>query len=215
MVQGRAKLPPMETGLVLDGRHVRLEPLGEHHVAGLLTAASESRDTYRFNEVPADEDGMRRYIDAALAARDSGDQLPFATIRVVDGRVAGTTRFHELLPWTWPPGHPLQRRDRPDVTEIGHTWLAPSAQRTGINTEAKYLMLRHAFEVWDVHVVRLRTDRRNQRSWAAIERLGARFEGVRRADRPGADGTVRDSAFFSISREEWPGVSARLKTLLR
>ena len=101
------------------------------------------------------------------------------------------------------------------MAEIGHTWLAASAQRTGINTEAKFLMLRHAFEVWEVHVVRLRSDQRNARSRSAIERLGARFEGVRRADRPGADGTVRDSAFYSISVAEWPAVRDHLGALLR
>ena len=95
------------------------------------------------------------------------------------------------------------------------TWLAASAQRTGANTEAKSLMLGHAFEAWEVHLVRLRTDRRNLRSRTAIERLGARFEGVRRADRPGVDGTVRDSAFYSITRAEWPAVRERLGRLLR
>jgi RimJ/RimL family protein N-acetyltransferase len=150
-----------------------------------------------------------------LAARAAGDQLPFATVRRVDGRVVGTTRFSDMLPWSWPTGSPFQRQDRPDVAEIGHTWLAASAQRTGINTEAKFLMLRHAFEVWEVHVVRLRSDQRNARSRSAIERLGARFEGVRRADRPGADGTVRDSAFYSISVAEWPAVRDHLGALLR
>jgi RimJ/RimL family protein N-acetyltransferase len=129
--------------------------------------------------------------------------------------VLGSTRFAELTPWTWPSGSTHQRHDRPDVTEIGHTWLAASAQRTGVNSEAKSLMLHHAFDVWAVHLVRLRTDRRNVRSRTAIERLGARFEGVRRADRPGIDGTVRDSAFYSITMAEWPEVRQRLATLLR
>jgi RimJ/RimL family protein N-acetyltransferase len=200
--------------IVLEGRLVRLEPLGLDHLAGLLDAASESRDTYGFAMVPDGEAAMRRYIEEAVAERQGGDHLPFATRRLSDSRVVGTTRFRDLTPWTWPPGHPQQRVDRPDAPEIGYTWLAASAQRSGVNTEAKFLMLRHAFEVWDTHAVRLRTDRRNRRSWAAIERLGASFEGVRRADRPGADGTVRDSAFFSITGDEWPAVRIRLEALL-
>jgi len=201
--------------LELTGRYTRLEPLSPAHTAGLIAAASESRDAYRFNVVPDGEAEAHAYVAEALSARAEGRQLPFATVRLADGRVVGTTRFDDLAPWVWPPGHPMQRHDRPDVTEIGHTWLAASAQRTGINTEAKSLMLHHAFDVWDVHVVRLRTDRRNARSRAAIERIGARFEGVRRADRPAIDGSVRDSAFYSISRAEWPDVRQRLMTLLR
>ena len=201
--------------VVLTGGYVRLEPLAVDHVAALAAAAAESRTTYGFSWVPEGEGPMADYVDEALAARAAGDQLPFVTVRRADGRVVGTTRFSDVAPWSWPTGSPFQRCDRPDVAEIGHTWLAASAQRTGINTEAKFLMLRHAFEVWEVHVVRLRSDQRNARSRAAIERLGARFEGVRRADRPGADGTVRDSAFYSISRDEWPAVRDQLGARLR
>ena len=201
--------------LVLSGRHVRLEPLEERHAPALAAAAAASRSTYLFSVVPEGPDAARRYVAEAVAARSAGSQLPFATVRLEDGVVVGTTRFQDLEPWVWPPGSPRQRRDRPDVTEIGHTWLAEAAQRSGINTEAKSLMLHHAFDVWDVHLVRLRTDWRNARSRAAIERLGARFEGVRRADRPAIDGSVRDSAFYSITRAEWPDVRERLRTLLR
>ena len=201
--------------LTLAGRHVRLEPLAIAHVPALVAAASESRATYLYSVVPDGDAAMRTYVETALAARAAGDQLPFATVRAHDRRVVGSTRFSDLAPWEWPPGDPHQRHDRPDVAEIGHTWLAASAQRSGANTEAKTLMLRHAFEVWEVHLVRLRTDRRNLRSRAAIERLGARFEGVRRADRPGVDGSVRDSAFYSITRAEWPAVRDRLEGLLR
>jgi RimJ/RimL family protein N-acetyltransferase len=211
---GRGTLGAVDD-VVLAGHYLTLEPLAVGHVPALVAAAAESRATYGFSWVPAGEGPMTDYVGEALAARAAGDQLPFATRRRADGRVVGTTRFSDVAPWSWPTGSPLQRDDRPDVAEIGHTWLAASAQRTGINTEAKTLMLRHAFEVWEVHVVRLRTDQRNARSRAAIERLGARFEGVRRADRPGADGTVRDSAFYSISRAEWPAVRARLDGLLR
>jgi|SRR5581483_4665104 len=201
--------------LTLAGRHIRLEPLAMAHVPALVAAASESRASYRYSVVPDSEAAMRAYVAAAAEARAAGEHLPFATVRQADGRVIGTTRFSDLAPWTWPDGSPHQREGRPDVAEIGHTWLAASAQRTGANTEAKWLMLRHAFETWEVHLVRLRTDRRNLRSRAAIERLGARFEGVRRADRPGVDGTVRDSAFYSITRGEWPAVRDRLAALVR
>ncbi|HVM65694.1 MAG TPA: GNAT family protein [Acidimicrobiales bacterium] len=205
----------MEQGnLTLTGRHVRLEPLEMEHVAALVRAAGESRATYGYSVVPEGEDAMRAYVEAALAARAAGEHVPFATVRATDGTVIGSTRFSDVAPWVWPAGSAQQREGRPDVAEIGHTWLAASAQRTGVNTEAKWLMLRHAFEVWEVHLVRLRSDRRNLRSRAAIERLGARFEGVRRADRPGVDGTVRDSAFYSITRDEWPAVRDRLKALL-
>ncbi len=210
----RRKMNTMEN-LTLSGRHVRLEPLTLEHVPALVGAASESRATYLYSIVPDGEAAMRTYVEAALAARAAGEHLPFATLRAHDGRVIGTTRFSDLVPWVWPSGDPHQRHDRPDVAEIGHTWLAASAQHTGANTEAKALMLRHAFEVWRVHLVRLRTDRRNLRSRAAIERLGARFEGVLRADRPGVDGTVRDSAFYSITRDEWPTVRDRLSRLAR
>ena len=201
--------------LVLTGRYIRLEPLTEAHVPALAAAAATSRGTYLYSVVPDGPEATGRYVAEAVAARSDGSQMPFATVRLADGLVVGTTRFQDLEPWVWPTGSPSQRVDRPDVTEIGHTWLAETAQRTGINTEAKSLMLHHAFDVWDVHLVRLRTDRRNVRSRTAIERLGARFEGVRRADRPAIDGSVRDSAFYSITRDEWPEVRRRLATLLR
>ncbi len=133
---------------------------------------------------------------------------------VPSGRVVGSTRFDDLAIWTWPAGNPAQRTVVPDAVEIGGTWLAQSARRTVVNTEAKLLMLSHAFDVWNVYRVRLRTDVRNQVSWKAIERIGARFEGVLRADRPGADGTVRDSALFSIVADEWPAARERLAGML-
>ena len=101
----------------------------------------------------------------------------------------------------------------PDVVDIGFTWLAGSAQRTPVNTEAKLLMMTHAFEVWRVHRVALQTDVRNKRSWAAIERIGGQLDGIMRADRPGSDDTVRTSARFSIVASEWPDVKARLTAL--
>jgi RimJ/RimL family protein N-acetyltransferase len=126
----------------------------------------------------------------------------------------GATRFYDLTPWDWsslfPGSESSQRTGRPDVACIGYTWLAPSAQRTGINTEAKLLMMTHAFEHWQVRAVRIQTDARNTRSRAAIERLGCSLDGVIRADRPGADGSVRDTAVFSMLDVEWPDHRPRL-----
>lgn len=202
----RIELGPVLTQL--DGRLVRLERLELGHVPALVAAAGESRQTYAFSWVPVGADAMRAYVEEALA---TPDHLAFATRQRADGRIVGSTRYHQVTPWTWPPGHPLQRTDRPDVVEIGHTWLAASAQRTGINSEAKLLMLSQAFDVWDVHAVHISTDHRNDRSRRAIERLGATLDGIRRADRPGADGTVRDSALYSMTRTEWPAAKQRLE----
>jgi RimJ/RimL family protein N-acetyltransferase len=128
----------------------------------------------------------------------------------------GATRFLNVEFWKWPPGSPRQRgTDVPDVVEIGGTWLAPSVQRTGINTEAKLLMLTHAFETWRVHRVSFLTDARNTRSRAAILRLGARFDGVLRANRVASDGGIRDTAAYSIVEGEWPEVKAGLLSKLR
>jgi N-acetyltransferase len=153
---------------------------------------------------------MTAYVEHALDEQRAGRQLPLVTRLRESGRIVGSTRFHDIEPWSWPAGSANQRLDRPDAVEIGYTWLAPSAQRTGVNHEAKLLMLTHAFEVWKVHRVRFRTDERNQRSRAAIERLGAQFDGIVRADRPGADDTVRHSAYYSILADEWPVVREHL-----
>ena len=200
---------------VLEGRHVRLEPLTLGHARGLLVAASGPRETYGFTTVPDDEAAMRRYIETALRDQEAGRALPFATIATATGRVVGSTRFGNIEFWTWPPGSALQRgEDVPDVAEIGWTWLAADAQRTPINTEAKLLMLAHAFEEWRVHRVSLMTDARNERSRRAILRLGAQFDGVIRAQRPGTDGTIRDTAAFSILESEWPTVKRQLQSRL-
>jgi RimJ/RimL family protein N-acetyltransferase len=201
--------------VTLEGRHVRLEPLSAGHAAALLAAARGPRDSYGYTLVPDNEAAMARYIEAALAERDAGRALPFATVDRARARVVGATRFGNVEFWPWPPGNRNQRGpDVPDVVEIGWTWLAADAQRTAVNTEAKYLMLTHAFEGWRVHRVSLQTDARNTRSRAAIERIGARLDGVLRAQRPAADGTVRDSAYYTIVESEWPGVRARLEARL-
>jgi RimJ/RimL family protein N-acetyltransferase len=181
------------------------------HAAGLVEAASGPRETYDFTVVPADLEDARRYIDSALADQAAGRALPFATVAGATGRVVGSTRFGNIEFWPWPAGNPRQRgADRPDVVEIGWTWLAATAQRTAVNTEAKLLMLTHAFETWRVHAVKLNTDARNARSRAAIERIGARLDGVLRCHRPASDGLIRDTAAFSLLESEWPAARARL-----
>jgi RimJ/RimL family protein N-acetyltransferase len=194
--------------LALVGTEVTLRPLSVDDVAALVEAASESREHFGLSVVPDGHAEMRRYIERMLRQREAGDRLPFTT--VWRGRVVGSTSFIEPRVWQWPPGCELQRTDGPDTVEIGSTWLAASAQRTRCNTEAKLLMLSHAFEHWRVHSVTLKTDERNQRSRRAIERLGARLDGVRRGDMPAADGTVRNSAYYSIVAAEWPSIKTRL-----
>ena len=202
--------------VTLEGRYVRLEPLTIDHVPAFVQAATQSRATYDLTDVPADEPGMRRYVDTGLSLREAAKALPFTTIARATGNVVGSTRFGNIEFWNWPAGNPHQRGERlPDVVEIGWTWLAPEAQRTGINTEAKLLMLTHAFESWMVHRVSFRTDSRNERSRAAIERLGARCDGVVRAVSIAYDGAIRDSAIYSILDSEWPQVKDRLAGLLR
>ncbi len=210
-VVGAEREPTRVGPVTLDGRFVRLEPLTMGHVAGLLAAAAGPRDTYGFTLVPQDEAETRAYVEAALGEQEARRALPFATVDRASGRTIGSTRFFNIEFWPWPPGNLNQRgADRPDVVEIGWTWLAASAQRTPINSEAKLLMLAHAFDRWRVHRVSLMTDARNLRSREAIMRLGARFDGILRAARPASDGTIRDTAAFSILDSEWPTIRTRL-----
>ena len=205
----------MPESVILEGRHVRLEPLSAAHTDGLLRAATESRDTYAYTKVPEHREAMARYVEEALQEQASGASLPFAVRDVRRDALIGSTRFLDLDYWTAAPARPAGRsvpRDGavPTVAEIGSTWLAASAQRTPCNTEAKLLLLTHAFDVWYVLRVTLKTDARNARSRSAIERIGGRFEGIRRAHIRAVDGTVRDSAYYSVLAEEWPGVRAAL-----
>ncbi|MEW2245862.1 GNAT family protein [Streptomyces sp. NPDC006975] len=193
-------------GPVLEGTLVRLEPLEHRHAAGLAEAAEENRDTYAFTWVPrADE--IERYLDAQLARAAAGRLAPYAQVSRATGRVVGTTSYWDPRSW--------REEDRLDAVEIGFTWLAASAQGTGINAEAKLLLFRHAFEEWAVARVDLKTDARNARSRAAIESVGARFEGVlrnwSRSWAPGEDDRLRDSAIFSITADEWPDRRTRLE----
>lgn len=206
----------MPAPTTLQGRLVRLEPLASEMVGALVEAATEPGGTSRFTLIPQDPDAMGAYVSAALRDQEQGRALPFAIRLVERDRVVGCTRFLDLDYWqgplAWPPGAnrgPVG--EVPDVAEIGSTWLAPSARRTGTNQEAKLLMLGHAFDTWKVHRVTLKTDACNTRSRTAITRLGAHFGGVRRAHVRAVDGTIRDTAYFSIIRAEWPEIRQRLQ----
>jgi N-acetyltransferase len=197
----------------LTGDVVRLEPLHQRHAAGLAAAAAGAGDLYRMTRVPITAAEAADYIGLAAEGRDAGTAAPFAVIRLADEAVIGSTRLWDLQWWPWPEGHPRSGHDGPDTCEIGHTWLAPSAIRTGANTEMKRLMLTHAFERWDALCVCFHTDARNDRSAAAIERIGGRFEGVLRSHRLAPDLSPRDSARYSITAAEWPAVRTRLAEL--
>jgi RimJ/RimL family protein N-acetyltransferase len=199
---------------VLSGAHVRLEPLERTHIAALTAAAGGDPALYRWSYIPQGLTDMAHYVEAALAARAGGTALPYATVRRADGVVVGSSRFFDIERWAWPAGHRQASRDGPDGCEIGYTWLAADAVRTAANTEAKLLMLTHAFEAWGVQRVCFHTDARNDRSRAALARLGAQFEGVLRAHRLASDFTARDSARFSIVAAQWPQVKAHLQERL-
>jgi RimJ/RimL family protein N-acetyltransferase len=199
---------------VLEGRHLRLEPLTPAHVAGLSAAAARDPALYVWSYIPQGLVETGQYVESALAARAAGTAFPFAMVRAADGAVIGSTRFFDIERWLWPAGHPEARSERPDGCEIGYTWLAAEAVRTAANTEAKLLMLTQAFEAWGVKRVCFHTDARNERSRAALARIGAQFEGVLRAHRLAADLTPRDSARYSIIAPEWPHVKQRLQQLL-
>lgn len=209
--QPPAQPPASLEPVTLQGRHVRLEPLLLAHVPALLAAASASRETFALTQVPEDAASMQRYVEIALAAQSQFLALPFATVDLARGRVVGSTRFANCEYFVWPDGKPRRPPHSPDAVEIGWTWLAPEAQRTGVNSEAKFLMLAHAFERLCVARVNLRTDARNRRSRTAIERLGAHLDGVLRAHTPAYDGAgIRDTATYSILASEWPAVKTQL-----
>jgi RimJ/RimL family protein N-acetyltransferase len=196
--------------LVLQGRHVRLEPLEHRHIDGLVAASAADPSLYQWSPVPRNKVEAISYVETALAWRDAGTAVPFAVIRAEDGIVIGSTRFWNIERWSWPPSHRSHGRKTPDACEIGYTWLTRSAIRTPANTESKLLMLAHAFESWQVLRVCFHTDARNQRSRVALERIGGQFEGILRAHRMAADFIPRDSVRYSIVASEWPGVKQRL-----
>ncbi|MBB6345970.1 RimJ/RimL family protein N-acetyltransferase [Nonomuraea muscovyensis] len=200
--------------VTLSGRLVRLEPLSHAAIDDLVAAASEDRSTYAFTRVPNGRDEMVSYVEAALAEQAEGRTMPFAIRWLATGRLVGATRLMHLEYWQgplpWPPGSLGVVGEIPSVADIGYTWLGATAQGTGVNRESKFLLLSHAFDTWNVHRITLKADVRNVRSRAAIEALGAHFDGVRRAESRGADDTVRDTAFYSILHSEWPAVRERL-----
>jgi RimJ/RimL family protein N-acetyltransferase len=210
--------------LVFENAFVRLEPLAVSHVDALVAAATADRATYDLAPVPRDRAEMEDYVARALQEEAAGRGVPFAIVRRGQGgdTVVGAIRFMSLEWWAWPPGliavedepRVAAAGDPPDVVELGHAWLAPGAQRTAVFTATCLLLMKHAFEAWGVHRLTLKTDARNQRSRAAITRLGARFEGILRAHLPAADGLIRDTAMFSILRGEWDGVRIRLESAL-
>lgn len=155
---------------------------------------------------------MVDYVERAMAHAEVGDQVPFATRSLALDRIVGSTRFYDLERWDWSKvdAVPEPHDGELDLVSIGHTWLGSAAQRTPVNSEAKLLMLSHAFDRWGVRAVRLQTDARNERSRAAIARIGCSLDGVLRSDRPAADGSVRDSAVFSMLAAEWPDARRHL-----
>lgn len=191
-------LPAVEP---LIGRRMALQPLAEQHVDELAAAADADRASYGWTTVPQGRPAMLASVRQLVAA---GDTIPFA--QVVDGRACGITRFLSLR---CRPGALL-----PYAVEIGGTWLAASAQRSGVNREAKLLLMTHAFEVWGVGRVDFKTDARNERSRAALAGIGAVFEGVLRSWQPshaaGEQGRLRDSAMYSVVAAQWPVVKAGL-----
>ena len=205
---------------VLEGRHVRLEPLSDRHVGGLVAASATDPSLYQWSPVPRGRSEAEKYIATALAWQVEGTAAPFAVVRLADDAVIGSTRFFNLEYWAWPAGHAFHGRTSqgstphgnpvPDACEIGYTWFAAGAIRTPANTESKLLMLTYAFESWRLLRVCLHTDVRNARSRAAIERIGGKFEGILRAHRMAADFIPRDSARYSIIAEEWSAVKERL-----
>jgi RimJ/RimL family protein N-acetyltransferase len=183
--------------LVLEGAHVRLEPLALSHV-GPLWEVADDPEIWRWTTVIRSSADLERYVEEALRARAAATALPFATIERASGRPIGSTRFGSI--------EPAHRR-----VEIGWTWIARPWQRTAINTEAKFLMLRHAFETWDCIRVELKTDALNVRSRTAILRIGAKEEGTLRSHMIMESGRVRDSVYFSVLESEWPDVKRALE----
>jgi RimJ/RimL family protein N-acetyltransferase len=195
---------------VLAGTLVRLELLSTRHVEDLAEAAGARRSAREFTWVPHGIEEVREYVGVQIDRAELGELAPFAQIRVADGRAVGTTAYFKFRSR---PGESV-----PFALEIGWTWLGESAQRTGINAEAKFLLLTYAFETWRVARVDFETDARNERSRRAIEGLGARFEGVLRSWQPslatGEESLLRDTAVFSLLADEWPEAKAALEARL-
>lgn len=193
-------MTPWTTPPTLSGRHVTLEPLAPAHAPALAEAVEDGRlYALWYTNVPEPQD-VPAYIDAALAKQAGGEQLAFA-VRAADGRVVGSTRLYDLAPAT-------------PRAQVGYTWYARSVQRTGLNTEAKLLLLGHAFETLRCASVGLQTSWFNLVSRAAIARLGAKEEGITRNHLRHRDGSLRDTVNFSILDTEWTGVKRNLQARL-
>jgi RimJ/RimL family protein N-acetyltransferase len=189
------------TPVTLEGRHVRMEPLAMGHLAG-LTEVGLDEELWRWIPTAVrTKEEMAAYIETALNEQERGISLPFALVEKATGRAMGSTRYGNI--------------DRTHHrVEIGWTWVGREWQRTAVNTEAKYLLLRHAFETLGCIRVELKTDSLNERSRAAILRIGAREEGIFRNHMITASGRIRHSVYFSIVNAEWPVLKARLETML-
>jgi RimJ/RimL family protein N-acetyltransferase len=192
---------PWVEPVTLEGSIVRLEPLAPRHLDDLLLVAFDP-ELWRWTIArPQDEAGLRRWFDTALANAEAGTERPFATIDRGSGRAIGSSRFLSIVP--------EHRR-----LEIGWTWVATAFQRTGANREAKLLQLTHAFETLEANRVEFKTHAKNERSRAALAGIGATFEGVLRGHMIMPDGSLRDSAYFSVLADEWPAVKAGLQAKL-
>jgi RimJ/RimL family protein N-acetyltransferase len=187
--------------VTLEGTYIRLEPLSPAHHAALCAVGLDAELWQWIPEAVRTPQEMRAYIKTALAAQAAGTALPFATLERATGRAIGSTRFAAI-----------DRANR--HVEIGWTWLGRAWQRTAANTEAKYLMLRHAFETWKCLRVELKTDSLNARSRQAILRLGAKEEGIFRNHIITATGRIRHSVYFSIIDSEWPEIKTHLEQRL-
>ena len=192
----------MELGpVVLEGRHVRLEPLGLDHAEDLMAAAADPLVWRWLPEKVGSRLELDRWLDAALRAQATGAELPFAVVDLSSGRAVGSTRYMDVS-----PGH--------RGVEVGWTWYATDAWGTAVNPEAKLLLLGHAFERWRAIRLYLKTDSLNARSRAAILKLGARYEGDLRNHRIRPDGSYRHSSYYSILDSEWPAVKLGLEQRL-
>ena len=192
----------MNSAPALAGRHVRLEPLSLEHLDGLC-AVGLDESLWQWIPTPVrNREEMRQFVETALDERERGVSQPLATLLRDTGQVVGSTRFANM---------DLNNRR----VEIGWTWIGVPWQRTAVNTEAKYLMLCHAFETLGCQRVELKTDALNSRSRQAILRLGAKEEGILRKHMVAYSGRVRDTVYFSILDDEWPSVKARLQAKLQ
>ena len=203
----------------LIGKSMALEPLTMEHVPALVEAASHDRSTFGFTVVPDSTEEMSDYVQSLLGSHKAGHDVPFVQRRMNSegslGDVVGCTRFMNIF---FPLGRSVNGVPVPDEIEIGGTWLSKSAQRTSINTEAKLMLMTHAFDTWGVQRVAICTDERNEQSRRAIERIGGIFEGVLRSDRPSwvasEKGQLRNTAVYSVVSAEWPQVKSRLTSIV-